>query len=129
MNRNRTLLILRWTARISAALTAAVTVLFFVGEGAGDGFGGFLHRSPRETALLAAFGAVWFGLLLGWRWEKAGGMLTLCGLAAFYLLHYLFSRTLPRGPFFLMYAFPALLFVYCGMQEGKAPETGKRSCS
>jgi hypothetical protein len=62
---------------------------------------------------------VWLGLLLGWKWELYGGLLTLCGVAAFYLLDYLFSGTLPRGPFFLIFASPSLLFLYCGLQTRK----------
>jgi hypothetical protein len=70
--------------------------------------------------MMVAFAVAWLGLLLGWKWELAGGLLTVCGVAAFYLLDYLFSGTFPRGPFFLLLASPGLLFLYCGLQARRA---------
>ena len=71
--------------------------------------------------MMVAFVAVWLGLVLGWKWELFGGLLTICGVAAFYLLDYAFSGTFPRGPFFLLFASPGLLFLYCGLQTRKKP--------
>lgn len=120
-NGGKTLRVVRWVARISSALTAALILLIFVGEGLAEGFEPLLHLTARETAMMVAFVAVWLGLLLGWKWELYGGLLTVCGVAAFYLLDVLFSGTFPRGPFFLIFASPALLFLYCGLQPGEKP--------
>ena len=109
-NKSKTVPIIRWIARISALLAATLILLIFVGEGVP-----VFRLSGREAAMMAAFFAVWLGLLLGWKWELHGGLLVVCGMAAFYLLDYLFSGTLPRGPFFLILAFPGLLFLYCGL--------------
>jgi hypothetical protein len=111
--------VVRWIARISAGVMAALILLIFVGEALADGFEPLLHLTIRETGMMIAFFAVWLGLLLGWKWELYGGLLTICGVAAFYLLDYLFSGTLPRGPYFLIFAAPSLLFTYCGWQTMK----------
>ncbi len=126
MNGNRKAVqVVRWIARISAGLAAALILLIFVGEGLAEGFQSILHLTTRETAMMVAFIAVWLGLVLGWKWELAGGLLAICGTAAFYLLDYAFSSTFPRGPFFLLFASPGLLFIYCGLKTRKKPGAEK----
>jgi hypothetical protein len=120
-NESKAVPVVRWIARVSSGFTAALILLIFVGEGLTEGFEPILHLSVRETVMMIAFAAVWLGLLLSWKWELFGGLLTICGMAAFYLLDYLFSGTLPRGPFFLIFASPSLLFLYCGLQARKKP--------
>lgn len=120
-NRSKTVRVVRWIARISSGFTAALILLIFIGEALVEGFEPILHLSIRETTMMITFIAVWLGLLLGWKWELYGGLLTVCGITAFYLLDYLFSGTLPRGPFFLIFASPSLLFLYCGLQTQKTP--------
>ncbi|MGD1993376.1 MAG: hypothetical protein PVI59_09295 [Anaerolineae bacterium] len=112
--------VIRWIARVASGLAAGLVLLIFVGEGIAAGFEPLLHLSVRETGMMVAFAVAWLGLLLGWKWELAGGLLTVCGVAAFYLLDYLFSGTFPRGPFFLLLASPGLLFLYCGLQARRA---------
>ena len=112
---NRSLLVLRWITRVASGLAALVILLFFVGEGLAEGLGPLLGMSTREALMMVAFAAVWIGLILGWRWELAGGLLTLVGMTAFYLLDYAFSGTWPRGPYFLLLASPGLLFVIYGL--------------
>ncbi|MFP4394505.1 MAG: hypothetical protein ACLFTI_04495 [Anaerolineales bacterium] len=119
-NGSRTLSIVRWIARISAGLAAALILIIFIGEGISEGFEPLLRLTARESLMMVAFFAVWLGLVLGWRWELYGALLTIGGLIAFYLLDYLFSGTFPRGPFFLIFTAPSLLFLYCGLQERKA---------
>ena len=118
-NGDKTVRVIRRIARISAGVMAALILLIFVGEAFADGFEPILNMTVREIGMMMAFFAVWLGLLLGWKWELYGGLLTICGVAAFYLLDYLFSGTLPRGPFFLIFAAPSLLFTYCGWQTIK----------
>ena len=77
--------------------------------------------SVREILMMVAFIALWLGLLLGWKWELYGGLLTVCGVAAFYLVDYLFTGTLPGVLLPLIFASPSLLFLYCGLQTRKKP--------
>jgi len=120
-NRSKIVRVVRWIARVSAGFTAALILLFFIGEGLIEGFEPLLHMSVRETLMMVAFVALWLGLLLGWKWELYGGLLTACGIAAFYLVGYLYSGTLPGVLLPLIFALPGLLFLYCGFQTRKKP--------
>jgi hypothetical protein len=122
-NGNKGLRVVRWIARISAGVMAALILLIFVGEALAEGFEPILHMTIRESAMMAAFFAVWLGLLLGWKWELYDGLLTICAVAAFYLLDYLFPGTPPRGPLFLIFATPGLLFIYYEWLTRKKPRT------
>jgi len=121
MNGSKTLQVVRWIARISAGFAAALILLIFIGEGLTEGFEPLLHMSIRETLMMVAFIALWLGLLLGWKWELYGGLLTICGITAFYLVDYLFTGTLPGVLLPLIFAPPSLLFLYCGFQTRKKP--------
>jgi hypothetical protein len=122
MNESKTLQVVRWIARVSAGFAAALILLFFIGEGLIGGFEPLLHMSVRETLMMVAFVILWLGLLLGWKWELYGGLLTVYGVVAFYLVDYLFTGTLPRVLLPLIFASPSLLFLYCGFQIRKKPE-------
>ena len=121
-NESEKVLVVRWIARISAGLAAALILLIFIVEGLTGEFEPLLDMSSRETLMVIAFIALWLGLLLGWKWELYGGLLTVCGLASFYIVDYLFTGTLPSGPYFLIFASPSLLFLYCGLQIRKKPK-------
>ena len=121
MNGSITLQVVRWVARISAGFSALLILLFFIGEGLSGGFEPLLHMSVRDTLMMVAFVALWLGLLLGWKWELYGGLLTVCGVAAFYLVDYFFTGTLPGVLLPLIFALPGLLFLYCGFQTRKKP--------
>jgi len=109
--------ILRWIARILASIMAAMILLFFVGETLGEGVQSLSHMTVREIVLMFTFFALWLGLLLGWKWELLGGLLTLCAIIVFYALNILFAGIFPKGPFFIASAFPSLIFLYCGWQN------------
>ena len=121
MSGGKAVRVVRWIARASAGLTAALILLIFIGDGLAEGFEPVLHLTGREGAMMVAFVAVWLGLLLGWKWEFYGGLLSVCGVVAFYLADYLFSGTFPGGPFILIFASPGLLFLYCGLRARKTP--------
>jgi hypothetical protein len=116
---NRAVTVVRWIARVFSGIMAALILVISVGEALTEGYEPILHLTVRETVMMVAFVVVWLGLLLGWKWELTGGLLTVCGMAAFYLVDYLFSGTFPRGPFFFIIAFPGLLFLYCGLKTRK----------
>ena len=115
--------ILRWIARTLASIMAVLILLIFVGETLGEGVQSLLHMTVRGILMMFAFFALWLGLLLGWKWEFFGGLLTLCAVIVFYTLNFLFTGIFPGGPFFLIFAFPSLLFLYCGWQNRKNTNT------
>jgi len=114
---NKTKQAVRWIARIGAALMAGMILIIFIGESISEGFEPLLQMSLRETAMMAVFVIVFLGLIMGWRWEILGGSLIVGGMAAFYLLDFLFSGTFPRGPFLLVIGLPGLLYIYSGLKS------------
>lgn len=116
MNQKITQLI-HWIARILAALMAAFIAFMFVGNAAADGIGPLINMTLRETLMMAAFVAVFVGLILGWKRAKAGGWLVVVGMVLFYLFDFAFSGTFPRGGFFPLIALPGLLFLILGYSE------------
>ena len=113
INSDKTILVVRWIARIGAGLTAVFTLFMFVGSVFDEGIQPLLHLTARESVMMAAFGIMWLGLVLGWKWERIGGALAVGGMIAFYLFDYAFSGELPRSIIFFVLAFPGILFLYC----------------
>lgn len=107
----KTRLILRWIARIWAALMTALILFIFIGNAAADGIGPIFQLSFQEILMMVAFLVVFVGLILAWNWECLGGWMIVGGMLAFYLLDYVFSGTFPRGATFLLIALPGILFL------------------
>lgn len=103
--------IIRWIARIWAALMAAFILFMFIGNAAVDGIDPIFHLTFRESLMMAAFVIVFIALILAWKWERLGGWMIIGGMAAFYFLEFVFSGDFPRGPFFLIIALPGILFL------------------
>ena len=106
---NRVMVWLRRIARGWSLLSIAFVMIFVVGE--------ILRPTgPRPTPIewlgLTFFpGGVMLGLAVAWRWEQWGGIITLTSLALFYLWDLWRSGDFPGGPFFVLLAFPGLLFL------------------
>lgn len=101
--------VLRWLARICALLSIGFVLLFLFGEGlAVDG----VWPTPAEWVglLFFPFGLA-IGLLIAWRNELLGGFIAVGSVLAFYLWSGIVQGALPRGPYFLLLALPALLFL------------------
>jgi len=99
---------LRWLARGTSAVSIAVIMLFFIGEG--------FHPSqvaPRDWIglMFFPFGVI-LGMLISWRRELQGSLLSLASLAGFYLVYGLvLTGRLPGGWAFLVFTAPAFLFL------------------
>ncbi len=119
----KTSTILRWIARIWSLASLALLVLFAVGGGGGGGV-----PTATEAVALGFFPiGVAAGLLIAWRREGMGGVITVLSLAAFYLWLFLLDGRLTRGPYFLLFAAPGFLFLATGFLERPQParEAGK----
>jgi len=112
--------IIRWIARVWAALMAAFILFMTIGEAALEGFGPIFHLAFWESLMVGAFSIVFTGLILAWKWERLGGWLIIGGMAAFYLLNLIFSGDFPRGPFFVIIALPGILFLISYYTRKKA---------
>jgi hypothetical protein len=69
----------RWTARILGTLLVLMIVLIAVGEGMPNVF-----TQPVSVQVgFLALALMMIGILAGWRWELAGGILSLVGWGLF----------------------------------------------
>ena len=101
--------ILRWIARICALLSIGFVLLFLFGEGLTVNG---VWPTPVEWIglLFFPFGLA-LGLLIAWRYELLGGVVAAGSIVAFYLWSYVVHGDFPRGPYILLLALPALLFL------------------
>jgi len=111
--------VMRWVARVMATLSALLILFIFVGSAIEDGIGGLSHLPLRDRLMVVAFGAVWLGLVLGWKWEMLSGLLIVIGTFAFYLIFYLFSGGYPHGTIFWFFAIPGVIYLLYAWQIKK----------
>jgi hypothetical protein len=105
-----------WLARGWAVLTVGLVLAFLVGEG--------FHPSrlqAREWLGLAFFPVgICVGMIVAWRHELAGGLITVGSLAAFYVIHFVTAGIFPRGWAFLVFAAPGFIFVLTAVLRERA---------
>jgi hypothetical protein len=111
---------MRWIARILSILSIAFVLLIFIGE--------LLHPTaaavftPRDIIAMLFFPiGVCLGLILAWWWECVGGIVSIAGLAGFYLTLFAFDQRFPRGPYFLLVALPGFFFLAAWFLERREP--------
>lgn len=94
--------VVRWTARVTAVVIAAVFLAFVLGEPEGS----LRAIHPREWAgMLLLFGAI-AAMLLAWKWEFAAALISLFALAAFAAVVHM-----KRYDVLVIVAIPNLLFL------------------
>ncbi len=108
--------LLLWTARLSSLVSIGILLLFIVGEGCG--------HLPCTLGHLKYFlffplGVI-SGMVLSWKRELAGSMVTIGSLAAFFVIMYLDRGRFPGGLAWYVFASPAVLFMISAL-------TGKSS--
>jgi hypothetical protein len=103
--------VMRWIARVMATLSAILILIIFIGSAIEDGIGGLYDLPWRDRLMFVAFGAVWLGLVLGWKWELLSGLLIVIGSIAFHLIYYIFSGGFPRGTIFWVFAIPGIIYL------------------
>jgi len=108
--------VLRWVTRVFALVIAGILILLFFGEGPPIP----AALSTREKVLFTFFGITWLGLLAGWKWETVGGTMVVGGMVGFYIAQFLFTSTVPRGPYFLIITLPGWFFLVCSLVERRA---------
>ena len=113
MSETSAALVARWIARVWSILSILAVIAFAVGEfGTSTG----PRPTPQEWGGLLLFPiGVGVGLILAWYREALGAILSLGCLGAFYLWNLLHSERLPQGPFFLLLAAPALIFLVAAL--------------
>ena len=99
---------LRWIARLLSVGSIGFILLFVFGEGSG-----WLSVRGQDLVGLAFFpvGLI-VGLVLGWRREKAGGVVAVGSIAMFYLIYGLaIDRNVFHGWAFMVLSIPGVLFL------------------
>ncbi len=105
---NNGLFYLRWVARILSLATISLLFLFVIGEGIDLKV---IEYREWLGLLFFPFG-LFAGLLISWRNEGFGGIISVGSLAAFYLIYGLFlNGKLWLGWTFILFGFPGFLFL------------------
>ena len=103
---------LRWLARGTSAVSIALILLFFIGFRPSQ-------VVPREWIglMFFPFGVI-LGMLISWRRELEGSLLSLASLGGFYLVYGVaLTGRLPGGWAFLVFTAPAFLFLASWLVE------------
>ncbi|MEW6236110.1 MAG: hypothetical protein AB1656_12050 [Candidatus Omnitrophota bacterium] len=101
------ILILAWIGRVLGLALFALFMLIFIGEG---GFNPF-SRNVYHTVHMMCLLTTWFGYIVGWFMELAGGLMSVFGFSLFYLLHYSQSGRFPKGWAFPMMTVPGFFYL------------------
>lgn len=105
---------LRLTARVFAVACLAILFLIIQGE---DSYN-WLKAPMREMIGIVIFPAGFTaGLLIAWRWELLGGVISLASIALFYAVYGLILSNLSTGIewWFIFMAIPGALFLAYGI--------------
>lgn len=115
-NRNKLSNVFLWIIRIWSILSICVLLLFFIGEGS----------SPSKIAFKDLIGMLLFplgvviGMIVGFKKELLGGIITTASLFAFYFIYSLsLTGTLPKGWAFIVISAPGILFLLYGAVNKK----------
>lgn len=113
MNHQLKISLIGWMARGLSILVVGSILLFVIGECFNP-----LRLNMQEALLFLFFPlGIVIGIAIGWWREGLGGLITLASMALFYAVHFIQSGRLPKGPFFLIFALPGLLFVISWLYE------------
>ena len=103
--------IIHWIARVLSIVSIGILLLFFIGEGFNP-----VQLSIRDWILFLFFPlGITIGIILAWRCEMLGGVITFVSLLSFYASHFIMSNKFPAGPYFLIFALPGIIFMLFGM--------------
>ncbi len=98
--------LVRSFARVLSVALIILVIMMVIGEGFPD----ISALDTREALLAAAFVVMITGLALGWFKELAGGLLVVCGFAAFMIVEY--AATGDAGMSWIFALFPVAGVLY-----------------
>ena len=107
----RVIRIIRWIARIWASLMVAFMLFMFAAHVIEDGIGPLDNFQIRDTLMMIFLIISVVGLAVGWKRERLGGWMAVGGMAAFFLIDFLFTGDFPLMITFLIVAFPGVLYL------------------
>lgn len=99
---------LRWAARLGSIASIGFLIPFAFSGGNPPTWGEWLMIAFFPVGVVA-------GMLVGWKRERLGGAIAVASLLGFYGVALAREGHLPRGPWFVVFAAPGLLFLLCGL--------------
>jgi hypothetical protein len=104
----------RWFARATSVLTIGLLLLSIIGEGSAPGT---VAGRQWIGLLFFPFGVV-VGMLVAWKREAVGGLLSIGSLTCFYVVYgFILSGRLPGGWAFVAFSSPAFFFLLTWLVE------------
>ena len=98
----------RWIARIWS-ITSVGLILFIV---FGYGFNPEIFPRAGEIVELIFFPiGIIMGMIMAWKWEGIGAIITIGSLLAFYIIELIRDGALPEGVFFVLLSAPGFFFL------------------
>lgn len=85
----------------------------------GEGSPNLQEAPPLELLQHLLFVVVPLGFVVGWKWERVGGVVSLCALAGFYVVNFAQAGSFPGGWIFPAMACPGVLFLVCSVRQRK----------
>ena len=120
---------LRWTARGLSLALVGLVLLIFIGEGGVD----FFALRPIEAVLMVLMLGTLAAMLVAWRWERLGGLISAASMIAFLVVELAASGNPARGMVPYLMVLPGLLFAACGamrirreFREPLGPSVGRQ---
>lgn len=106
--------VIRVLAISLSVIIIVILIMFMIGEGIPDVED--FKLDPSELLGMIFFPAgVITGMILSWRYDFIGAIITLGSLACFYLVSLLFWNDIPSSPWFIIFASPGFLFLITGI--------------
>jgi hypothetical protein len=104
--------IIRWITRIVSLLVVLTVLVFFLGE---EVFGNDKTSGFNVHALAVIVGILMIGgLLVAWKWEIWGGLISLIGFAG---VGWVNPDIWKMPAMYILFGLPALLFIGCGLVQ------------
>jgi hypothetical protein len=110
---------LRWTARLLAAGLVGLVLLIYVGEGGPNPFNLSALEAVQKTLFLTAC----VGLVVAWRWQFAGGVLSTVAMVLFLTIEFEVTGGFPKGLVFDLMLVASILFLVCGLLRTYRPKS------
>jgi hypothetical protein len=111
--------IVRWIARMWSLASVGFVLLMLIGSGLAEGFNPAQFRLRDWIGLFFFPFGVCLGMIVAWRREGLGGVVTVGSLLAFYAALWVIDGRPPRGPWFALVAAPGILFLLCWLLSAR----------
>ncbi|MFO0977938.1 MAG: hypothetical protein U0996_16150 [Planctomycetaceae bacterium] len=102
----------KWLARLTSVASVGLLSMFLFGGNEG------IVPTLREAVAMAFFPfGVAAGMIIGWKREFLGGVVSILSLAMFYVIMAMTDPGESLGPWFLIFTVPGFLFLFAGLLQ------------